>query len=349
MNQAKYILLLLIALFLSQKTNAQIGGTATFAYLKFPTAARAEALGGGIVPIYNQDNSLAFSNPLLIDSAQHQQIAFSNAFFIDGIKNGNLSYAHYHKKIKTTLLYGVQYVAYGKMESYDMAGNYLGNVKASDINLQVGTAHHWNHLYYGATLKFLISNLAGENAIGIATDIGLAYINQEKNMSACFVFRNAGFQLKQYLKEQSREKLPYQLDFSFSKRFKHLPLTIITTAHNLQTWELRFPYEEQSNNNIFNSNTKNKNTIIDNIFRHVIVGFEIEAGKPVRLRFGYNHLKRRELAPTAKKGFAGINAGLGLNIKQFALDYGFGAYHPAGNDHYLTLRIKLDEFGNKAK
>ena len=46
---------------------------------------------------------------------------------------------------------------------------------------------------------------------------------------------------------------------------------------------------------------------------------------------------------------AGITAGLGLNIRQFSIDYGFGAYHAAGSDHFLSLRIKIDEFGKKAK
>lgn len=121
------------------------------------------------------------------------------------------------------------------------------------------------------------------------------------------------------------------------------------TAHDLQVWNLKFPEEEQTS--LFGTvKKKSKSTeIIDNIFRHVAFGAEVQAGKPVRLRFGYNHMRRQELGVGKKKGFAGITAGFGINIKQFAFDYSYAQYHRTGSDHQLTFRIKLDEFGKKAK
>lgn len=327
---------------------SQIGGKSVFQFLKFPSAARIEGMGGGLATIRTNDISLVLSNPSLIDSSLHKHISFSNAFFIDGINIGNLNYGHYHKKIKTTLVYTFQYASYGKFEYRDISGNSLGTFRASDFNIQVGSSHYWNKLYYGINLKFIISQLANYSALGLASDIALGYHDNEKKIYFSIVLRNAGAQLKTYTKEQSREQLPIQLDASFAKTFKKLPLTLAITAQHLQTWKLSYPKESSSN--LLGTNEPNKRKeIINNLFSHLVFGTEIQAGKPVRLRFGYNHLRRLELASSYKKGMSGINAGLGLNIKQFGVDYAFGAYHQAGNDHLLTLKIKLDEFGKKAK
>lgn len=327
---------------------SQIGGESVFTFLKFPVSARMEGMGGGLQSIQNDDLSLAFSNPSLIDSSLHKQIAFTGSFFPADIKYGDLIYAHYHKMIKTCLTYGVQYAAYGKFDMRDAAGNPMGTFKAADFNIQVGAARNFKNFHYGVNLKFILSHLDSYSSLAFAADVALGYHNPKTRWSATLILRNAGFQAKPYIKNEPREKLPLQLDLSFSKRFKHLPLTLSVTAHDLQVWNLRYPEEEQTNV-IFGTTKKKKNTAIDNIFRHIDIGMEIEAGKPVRLRFGYNHLRRQELGTGTKKGFAGISAGFGLVIKQFAFDYAFAAYHRSGNDHQLSLRIKLDEFGHKAK
>jgi hypothetical protein len=244
----------------------------------------------------------------------------------------------------------VQYASYGKFDGRDPSGNATGTFRAADFNLQVGAGRHWNKFYYGINLKFIISTLEKYTSIGFATDVAFGYHNPKSNWTASVVLRNAGMELKEYMKGEGREKIPLQLDVSFSKRFRHLPLTLCITAHDLQVWQLKYPVEEQTTALFGTPKKKNKSTeIIDNIFRHVAIGAEIQAGKPVRLRFGYNHARRQELGVGKKKGFSGITAGFGLNIRQFALDYSFAQYHRTGSDHQLTLRIKIDEFGRKAK
>lgn len=335
--------------FLCSAGFAQLGGKNAFQFLKFPISARNEALGGGVLSLTNKDIAIALSNPSLIDSSLHKQIAFSNSFFISDINIGNLAYAHYHKKIKTTLTYAMQYASYGKFEQRDNAGNLLGDFKASDFNFQVGASHFWQNLHYGLNLKLLYSNLGQFNSLALATDIALGYHNYDKQISFSVLLRNAGLQLKKYDKTQNREKLPLQLDATFSKKFNKIPIAIVLVAQNLQTWKLVYPITTSNNNLIGNQKTKKNNNVVNNLMAHFVFGAEIDAGKPVRLRIGYNHLRRLELASTQKKGLAGICAGMGLNIRQFGVDYGFGAYHASGSDHYLTLKIKLDEFGKKAK
>ncbi|MBK9329492.1 MAG: type IX secretion system protein PorQ [Sphingobacteriales bacterium] len=341
------------AYFLIQVSSAQIGGKNIYDFLQFPTSARMEALGGGLQSIKNNtdaDLTLAISNPCFLDSSFHKQLAVNTAFYIDNTNFGNISFSYYHPKIKSTLAYTMQYAYYGKFDGRDISGNPIGTFRAGDINMQVGVGRHWNKFYYGVNLKLIVSSLESYHSVGFAADVALGYHNPKSNWTAAVVLRNAGVELKPYIKGDARQRTPIQLDLSFSKRFKKLPVTISVTAHNLQVWNLKFPEEETQN--IFLGTTRKKNKaleVMDNIFRHFSFGVEVQAGKPVRLRLGYNHLRRQELGLAKVKGFAGFSVGLGLNIKQFALDYGFAQYHRDGFDHQLSFRVKLDEFGKKAK
>jgi hypothetical protein len=348
----KNVGVILFSIIWIQVSYAQLGGKNIYDFLQFPTSSRMEGLGGGVQSIKfskDPDLSLAVSNPCFMDSSFHKQLSMTNAFYIDKTNIGNITFAYHHPKIKTTFAYTMQFASYGKFDGRDAAGNSTGTFRAADFNFQVGASRHWNRFYYGVSLKFILSHLETYNSLGFATDVALGYHNPKTNWTASVIVRNAGVELKPYIKGESRQKLPIALDISFSKRFKKLPVTISVTAHDLQVWKLKFPEEEQTT--LFGTPKKrSKGTVVmDNIFRHFAFGAEIQAGKPVRLRFGYNHLRRQELGVGKKKGFAGISAGFGINIKQFAFDYSYAQYHRTGSDHQLTFRIKIDEFGKKAK
>lgn len=348
----KNFLSILFLVLCLQLAHAQIGGKNIYDFLQFPTSARMEGLGGGLQSIKyakDADLSLAISNPCFLDSSFHKQLSMTNAFYTDKTNVGNLSFAYHHPKLKSTIAYTFQFASYGKFDGRDNAGNALGTFRAADFNFQVGIGRSIRRFYYGVNLKFIVSSLERYTSLGFATDVAIGYHHPKSNWTFAAIVRNAGVELKPYLPEDGRQKLPIQLDLSFSKRFKKLPLTLSVTAHNLQTWNLKFPEEEQTT--LFGT-TKKKSKgaeVIDNIFRHLSFGAEVQAGKPVRLRFGYNHLRRQELGVGKKKGFSGITAGFGINIKQFAFDYSYAQYHRTGSDHQLSFRIKLDEFGKKAK
>ncbi|MEZ5025323.1 MAG: type IX secretion system protein PorQ [Chitinophagales bacterium] len=349
----KRIFVISCLFFIIQFSSAQIGGENIYDFLQFPTSARMEALGGGLQSIKNTkdaDISLAISNPCFIDSSFHKQLSISNSFYTDKSNIGNITFAYYHPKIKSAIAYTMQFASYGKFDGRDPAGNPTGTFRAADFNFQVGIGRSIRKFYYGVNLKFIVSHLERYTSLGFATDVAIGYHNPKTNWTFAAIVRNAGVEMKPYIKESGRQKLPIQLDFSFSKRFKKIPITISVTAHDLQVWDLSFPEEEEQNTLFGTPKKKSKGLeVVDNIFRHISFGAEIQAGKPVRLRFGYNHLRRQELGVGKKKGFAGISAGFGVNIKQFAFDYAYAQYHKAGSDHQLTLRIKLDEFGKKAK
>ena len=119
-----------------------------------------EALGLAVQSIkYKQDPdlSLAIANPCLLDSTLSKQLSISNSFYIDKSNIGNISFAYYHPKIKSTIAYTMQYASYGKFDGRDAAGNATGTFRAADFNFQVGVGRHWNKFYYGVNLKFILS------------------------------------------------------------------------------------------------------------------------------------------------------------------------------------------------
>ncbi|HRH61228.1 MAG TPA: PmoA family protein [Chitinophagaceae bacterium] len=104
----------------------------------------------------------------------------------------------------------------------------------------------WNNSYaipaaekskYGHIQNVNITSIKNESytSLGFATDVAIGYHHPKSNWTFAAIVRNAGVEMKPYIKESGRQKLPIQLDISFSKRFKKLPLTLSVTAHNLQT------------------------------------------------------------------------------------------------------------------
>ena len=231
-----------------QFASAQIGGKNIYDFLQFPTSARMEGLGGGLQSIkYSKDAdiSLAISNPCFLDSSFHKQLSITNAFYTDKTNIGNITFAYYHPKLKSTLAYTMQYASYGKFDGRDPAGNQTGTFRAADFNFQVGVGRSIRKFFYGVNLKFIVSHLETYTSLGFATDVAIGYHNPKTNWTFAAVVRNAGVELKTYVKDDGRQKLPIALDFSFSKRFKKIPVTLSVTAHDLQVWNLKFPEEEK--------------------------------------------------------------------------------------------------------
>lgn len=340
MQKLIYSLLFILAF---QTAYAQIGGTSTYRALSLHSSPRVSAIGGSGIGLYDEDINLAIDNPAFIQPGIHKQLAFSNNFYFANINHGALAYAHNWENIGTFAA-SVKYVAYGKMEGRDVAGNFTSNFRAGDYVFQLGYGSSYKEKFlYGANLKLIYSHLESYNSVGIAVDLSGAYYNEKKQFTFSAILRNVGLQLSTY--DGDREKLPIEFTIGLSKRFEKIPVRIHIAVHNLQKPDISYQNPDLANEtDIFGQTTTNDITVIDKIFRHFIFGAEIYIAKPFSLRFGYNHLERRSLANPGKKGLSGITMGAGIHIKQFSFDYGFSKPHSAANLHHVGLRVNLSEF-----
>jgi len=325
--------------------HAQIAGRSTYNFLQLPVSARATSLGGSAYAFQTGDPALALSNPALLSKETHQQVAFNTAFYLAGTNFGSVNYTHYSDKLNTSFQAGVLYTSYGRFDGRDPAGNPTGDFRAGDVTLSGAFARYWKRFSYGAQMKLIFSGIEQYNSFGIATDWAANYHHEEKDFTAALLLRNVGGQITPYVDGGEREMLPVDLSLAISKRFEKIPFRLNLVAHNLQTWDLTSP-KTGGNNFLINSGPQERG-FIDKLFAHVILGGEIEAGKPIRLRFGYNHLVRQALANTEKKGLTGFSGGLGIVIQQFSIDYGISRYHPAATVNHIGFTVNLKDWGNK--
>ena len=328
---------------------AQIGGRTTYNFLNLSPSARMTALGGSLISVVDEDPANAVYNPGLLNPLMHGGITFQNNFHFDGIYNGYVGYGHHIDKWKTTAHAGVQFMQYGKFVRSDEYGNALGDFKASEMALTIGAAREIGAgISAGLNLRFINSNLESYNSFGMSADIGAAYYNPERRLSAGFTLRNVGVQITPY--EDTREDVPLDIQVGFAKRLKHLPFRISVIAHSLNRWNLRYDSplddeetiligEESGGNSSFSQG-------VDNFFRHFIFSGEFLIGKKevVKIRFAYNHQRRKELTVGSLRSLAGFSGGLGIRIKQFGIDYGFGTYHIAGSTHHVGISTHISRF-----
>ena len=341
----RILLCLIIGLGIASQAVGQIGGRYAFSTIALPTNARATAMGGSIINIKDGDVSLAQLNPAIADSSMHNQLAINHNFHFAGIQNGNLAYARILPKLGGLVgHFGLQYVNFGDFDQADAFGNINGQFSAGEVAMVLGTSKQLNaKIRGGVNFKILTGSYESYNAFGLGVDVGFHY---EKNpqTSWALVFRNMGGELSGI--GDSRSALPFDLQLGFSKRLAHLPFRISVIGHHLQSPYIRYDDPETdittdiTGNRTFRSGfSKN----LDNLFRHLIISGEFLLGKSenVRLRFGYDHLRRQELRASTFRSRGGFSMGIGFNIKKIKIDYGIATYHLAGATNHISLRYDL--------
>lgn len=328
---------------------AQIGGTTTYNFLSLSPDARITALGGTNVSIFDHDLNTQLANPASLNRKMNGQAAFSTVVYPGGINFGNASYGKRFNKVPGTFGFGIQYMAYGKFTETDEAANVIGKFSAGEMNIYTGYGYQFGRLFsVGANVKFIYSNLAQFNSVGMAADLAATVNDTAHNITASIVARNIGVQFKPY--NSTREPIPFDLQAGISVGFKGVPFRIHATFHHLTTWDIRYDNPaDQQNDNLFTDTTatKAKKYTGDKLFRHVIIGVEFNIKQIVRLDVAYNHLRQQELKLANRRGVPGLSFGVGVRIRQFDFSYGFQPMAQGQTMNHLTLTIYTDGFVRK--
>jgi hypothetical protein len=280
----------------------------------------------------------------------HRRVAFGTTVYPGAINFGNLSYTH-RFKIPGTFGFGLQYIAYGKFKETDEEGNVIGCFNASEMNLYAGYGYQFGKLFSaGLNTKFIYSNLANWTSVGMATDLGVMLNDTAHRLTASIVAKNIGVQFNPYNKGV-RESLPFDLQAGFAFGFKHVPFRFHLTFHNLYRWNIRYtdPAEAENNDLFADTTTKAKKYIADKLFRHIIIGLEINIKKVVFLNVAYNHLRQQELRLTTRRGLPGFSFGLRLNIRQFDFTYALQPMAQGQTLNYFTLSVNTAGFVKRKK
>ncbi|MEO5645475.1 MAG: type IX secretion system protein PorQ [Bacteroidia bacterium] len=344
-------LLSFIGLLTISTLHAQIGGSTVFPSLDLPLSARSAALGGNCMAVNDDDLNLATWNPAMLNPKMHTQLAFSFADYFADVKYGYAGFAYHVDKVGTFALTATR-IDYGTFRETDNTGAIIGEFSAGEYGINIGYSRMLDSNFsFGATGKFIQSNLYRWNASGLGLDAGIRYKVPHKDFTASLLMRNLGVMMNQYT-DGVKEKLPFEVEAGMSFKPKHMPFRFSFAFTNLQKWDLTYidpnnPPElvdPLTGDSIHISKLK---TFGDRFGRHLVVGGELLIGKAVSVRLGYNYMRRKELSIESKRGGTGFTFGFGVHIYKFNISYAHASYHLAGATNTFTITTSISDFYSK--
>jgi len=342
---------IIVSIFSILPTQGQIGGLATFDFLNLASSARSTALAGLPIAIADDDVAQGFNNPALINNKMSHHLTVNHNFHFADISHGFAAYSLTLDSAALSLMLGLNYVNYGDFTRADAFGNRNGTFSGAETAMIVGVSKKLDErLRVGVNIKYASARLEAFGASGLGADLGFHYYNPEKQTNWALVAKNMGAQLFSF--SQSREAFPFDLQLGYAKRLEHLPFRFMITAHHLQRWDLRSPLDDESGITIIGQVPQPPSSFskfTDNLFRHLAFGGELLIGRNevFRLRFGYNHLRKKELSVDEFKSLSGLSFGFGFKVKKIQFDYGVGRFHLAGAVNHLSISMDLQSLFNK--
>lgn len=307
------------------------------------------ALGGSSISHRDDDVSLAYQNPALLNKEMDKRLSLTFNDYFAGINVGYAAYGFHLPKLGTFHA-GMQYVDYGSFDRADLTGEIVGQFQAGEYCFTAGWGRSIDSLFsVGANLKTIYSAFDQYTSFGMAVDLGASYLSRNKLFEMGITVKNFGKQFTTYV-PGVQESLPFELQFGASARLAHLPLRFSIVGHNLQQPDISFRearFPEQEIDPLSGDTIYNKISVANKIFRHAIFGAELNLSKAITLRAGYNYQRRQEMKVASRFGTVGISWGIGIKVYKFRMEYSRSAYHLAGSPNHFTLSAKLSEFYRK--
>lgn len=345
MNRRTYILVLLLVSMITVFGQDQNG---TYSFLNSTNSARVAALGGISIPIYDSDIQLATYNPSLINSDIDNNMALSYVDYYRDINFGTIQYGKTFEKAGS-FVGTMQFHNYGRFYYAEENGYQDGSTfTVSDYMFNVGWGRMLNDNWtIGANLKFAGIQYENSSAFALAVDVAGTYMTSD-GWCLSLAARNIGYELyKNYEGEHS--KLPFRMQLGMSKKLEHLPFTFIIVYDNLQKWNLSYndPLDLEGNYDPLSGQIVEKSKIdkfAKNFFSHFVFAGEMNVGKNLVLRLGYNYGLRQNMKTPTKKGAVGLSYGVGIRVYKFNISYSRSEMHIYGSPNYITITTNLDSF-----
>mgnify|MGYP000271224963 CR=1 FL=1 len=334
-------LVTLFYLLYSVVTMAQIGGESTYQFLNLVSSPRQAALGGKVLTNIDYDVTQALFNPATINVEMDNQLALNYSSYLGGISYGTASYAYTLDRRTQTFHAGITYINYGSFEGYDENGVSTGTFTGNEAALSMGYALQlgYSDFYFGANFKIITSKLEQYNSVGVATDLGLIYINEDLDFHAALVIRNLGTQITTYA--GLNESLPLEIDLGLSQRLENVPIRWHLTIENLQQWPLAVSNPARVTTDLSGNQTEEKISFLGKMIRRTIIGAELFPEGGFNIRLGYNFRRAEELRIVDQRNFSGLSAGFSIKMKKMRFSYTHAKYTSAANSNFFGLQIDL--------
>ncbi len=292
------------------------GQSTTYDFLRLDMSARAAGLGGSYVT-NNDDVDVIFFNPAGLGFLEKDPVSFSFVKHLMDINLFSLTYSTQFENIGRFST-GIQYINYGSFDEADGNGNITGEFNAGEFAFLLSyTNKFMPNFYYGATGKFIYSNIQDYSSSAIGLDLGLNYEFPDIMLNLGASVLNIGTQLSSYT--DVKEDLPLDVLIGVSKRLEKLPVRLSLDFHNLNQERDEF-YQH---------------------FKGFTIGAEFYLSEVFTLRFGYDNERREDFKLGSSAGIAGFNGGLGVNVSGYKFSYAYSSLGSVGALNSLTLSTSL--------
>jgi len=300
-----------------QHVAAQDSQTA-FNFLRLPVSAHVAALGGDNVTLQEDDATLVFHNPALINGVADRTMNLNMMTYMQGALTGSASYT---RAVGERGTWGVQarFMSYGEMKETTYMGEQTGTFSAKDIAVGGTFAYGLTeHIDGGITAKLVTSYIGHYSSVAAAVDLGLSYYDPDHQWSIGAVARNLGGQMTAY--EDDFERMPLDLQIGVSKRLVGSPLRFTATLVRLNDWEY-------------------------GIGKHLVVGAELILSEQFYVGAGYNALRAAEMKISDADGEsshgAALSLGAGMQLERMKLHVAFAKYHVSASSLLVNFSYTL--------
>ena len=289
-----------------------------YSFLRLPVSAHAAALGGDNITLTDDDPTVIFHNPALINGVSDKSINLNFMTYMEGAKTASASFV---KALKARATWGVsaQYMDYGSIKETTVDNIQTGTFSAKDIALSGSFAYMLgNRISGGISARFISSSIGSYSSAAVSFDLGLNYIHEEKGWSVSAVAKNLGGQIKAY--DDDFERIPIDLLLGVSKRFINSPLRLHATLNRLNNWDEGFN-------------------------KHLAIGGDLLFGETIWVGVGYNFRRSSEMklsdGESESNHGAGFSIGGGLQLQRFKLQVAYAKYHVSASSLLINATYTL--------
>lgn len=287
-------------------------------FLRLPVSAHVAALGGDNITLVEDDATLIFHNPALIQNVSDRTMNLNFMTYMQGTMTASASFVRAWGQRATWGVSG-RYLNYGSMKETNEQGEELGHFQAHDFAL-AGTLSYalTEYISGGITAKLAASYMGSYNSLAALVDIGLNYYNENGEWSISAVARNLGGQLDAF--DDDFERMPLDVQIGISKRLFRSPLRLSITMVKLNDWE-------------------------NSIGRHFVFGADLMLEHRFYLALGYNPLRFHDMkisnGESESSHLAGFSIGAGMQLERLKLHIAYAKYHVSTSSLLINLSYSL--------
>lgn len=313
----KRVVLFTVLLFSVLLVEAQESQT-VYNFLRLPVSAHIAALGGDNSTIIEDDATLIFHNPALINNVTDRTMNLNLMTYMEGSTSASASFIRAAGERGSWGVTG-QYMGYGTMKETTVNGQQTGEFSAKDIAVGGTFAYALNEKFSGGiTARFVASHIGSYNSLGAAVDLGLNYYDDKNELSISAVAKNLGGQLSAY--EDDFERMPLDLQLGITKRLIGSPLRLSASIIRLNDWEY-------------------------SIGKHLVIGADLILSPQFYIAAGYNALRASEMKISEDDGAsahgAGLSIGGGLMLERLKINIAYAKYHVSSSSLLFNLAYNL--------